>query len=247
MTTPGLPAHRRDVEQKRQRHRDKNDERELRSHGDGQRDSQQDDTAPVPQDDFARRVERVRDGDGREDGAEGSPCGDDFGFGVPDRGGLNQRRGETVEGEGDEASGIAAKAAGNVPQRRAQKNATSEKWNAGEPAPVGGGFAGEVAVAKPAGARRKQGRAAANARHRNRRRRCGTGLRGNACRSIQKGRAGDAAAMPLLPSFADANALPDLGFMRGSAVRNGPATGPARGRPAAGIPPGIADGRSVRE
>ena len=50
----------------------------------------------------------MRDGNGREDYAKGSPGRDDLGFGMPDRARLNQRGRKTVEGERDKSAGVGA-------------------------------------------------------------------------------------------------------------------------------------------
>ena len=108
----------------------------MRSDRDREGDAEQEDAAPVPENDFARGVESVGDGDGGEDGSEGSPGSEDFRFGVPDGGGLQNGGRKAVEGEGEEASSVAAEAAGDVPERGAEKDSEGEKWNAGKPAPV---------------------------------------------------------------------------------------------------------------
>ncbi len=108
-------------------------QRGLRRNRERERDAEQHDSLPVPQHYFARRIERVRDGDGSEDHAKGAPGGDDRG--LHGRGALQQRRREHVERECDEAAGIAEEAAGYVPQRRAQKQANEDEGQARPPAP----------------------------------------------------------------------------------------------------------------
>ena len=106
----------RQIKQERERDGDDDDHGELRADGDCQRHAEQDDAAPVPENDFAWGVECVGDGDGGEDGSEGSPGGEDFRLSVPDGAGLDDGRRKTVESEGEESAGVAAEAAGDVPQ-----------------------------------------------------------------------------------------------------------------------------------
>jgi len=86
----------------------------------------------------------VGDRDRCENGTKGSPSRCNFGLGVPDRAGLNQRRRKAVEGERDEASGVTAETARDVPQRRAQKDAAGEERESRQPSPVRCRFTGEV-------------------------------------------------------------------------------------------------------
>jgi len=75
--------------------------------------------------------------------SEASPGGEDFGLGVPDGGGLQHGGRKAVESEGEKSSGVAAESAGDVPERRAQKDAKGEERKAREPAPIR--FRGEQA------------------------------------------------------------------------------------------------------
>ena len=63
------------------------DQGKLRSDGQSQRDAQQYDAAPVPQHDFARSIQGVRDRDRGEDGSKGSPGRAGFRLGKPQRAG----------------------------------------------------------------------------------------------------------------------------------------------------------------
>jgi hypothetical protein len=63
-------------------------------------------------------------------------AGEDFGLGVPDGGGLEYGGRKAVEGKGEESAGVAAEAAGDIPQRSAEEDAQGEKRNTREPAPV---------------------------------------------------------------------------------------------------------------
>ena len=125
----------REIEQESEGDRDDDDHGELGSDGDRQRDAEQHNAAPVPENDFARRVESVGNGDGGEDGSEGSPGGEDFRLSVPDGAGLEHGRRKTVKSEGEESAGVAAEAAGDIPQRSAEEDAEGEKRNARQPAP----------------------------------------------------------------------------------------------------------------
>ena len=112
----------REIKQEGERQGHDDDHGELGADGDGEGDAEQDDAAPVPENDFARGVESVGDGDGGEDGTERSPGGEDFRLGVPDGAGLDHRGRKAVEREGEEAAGIAAETAGNIPERSAEED-----------------------------------------------------------------------------------------------------------------------------
>src|SRR5712691_5271010 len=131
-------AYGRQVEQKGESQRYDNDHGELGADCDRYGDAQQNDAAPVPENNFARRVERMSDGDSGEDGSEGSPSGEDFRFGVPYGAGLDHGRRKAVESEGKESARVSAETAGNIPQGSAEEEPAGQERQAREPAPVRG-------------------------------------------------------------------------------------------------------------
>src|ERR1700683_5150722 len=135
----GAAADGREVEQKGECDGDDDDGGELRSYGDGQGDAEQHDAAPIPENYFARGVERMGHGDGGKDGAERSPGREDFRLGVPDGRGLKDGGRKTVESEGEKSAGIAAETAGNIPERRSEEDSEGEERKARKPGPVGFG------------------------------------------------------------------------------------------------------------
>ena len=122
----------RKVKHESQRDRHNNDQRKLRADREGQRQSQQHDAPPVPQDHFTRRVQRMGHGDGGEDCAKRAPGRAHFRLGRPERAGADNARRETIKGQGNISAGIAEKAARHVPQRSAQQQAENQIGNGGQ-------------------------------------------------------------------------------------------------------------------
>src|ERR1041385_7034503 len=108
-------------------------QRRLRGDGEGKRYSQQQDPLPIPQHDFSRRIERVRNRDRGKNDTKGAPSRDDRA--LHGRGALKQWRREHVEAEGDESSGVAEKAARHVPDRRSEQQSDQDEGHSGAPAP----------------------------------------------------------------------------------------------------------------
>jgi hypothetical protein len=206
----GTAADGSEIKQKCEREGDNDDHGKLRADGDGERDGEQDDATPIPEDDFARGVKGVGDGDGGEDGAEGSPGGEDFGLGVPDGAGLNHRGRKTVESESEKAALVAAEAAGDIPKRCAEEQAAEKKRKSRKPAPVGRRFLREQAL-RP-GEERRGGDDGEQ------RRVLGVEVVGvgrdferEGGRRIGIGGSGDGAAVELTPSGGDADLLGGFG------------------------------------
>ncbi len=241
----GAASNGSEIEQESEGERYDDDHGELGADGDRERDSQEQDAAPVPENDFAWGVESVGDGDGSEDGTKGSPCGKDFRLGMPDGGGLENGRRETIESEGNESAGIAAEAAGNIPQRSAEENAEGKKRDVREPAPDGEDSdaaracgaasrgaavtrerSGECSVSKPAASREISSGS-------------DPGGSGKGAPAIHRREVGASRRRCELVRRRWRLRIPKR------EVRNGPARGLAPGRQEAGLRREIADGRSV--
>ena len=106
--------------------------RPLGSGGKGDGDAEQDDALPVPENDFARRIQGVRGGDGGEDEAEGSPGGKDLRPGK--RGARNHSGAEGKEREHDVAGSRSVEAARNIPEREREAESGEQEGRANEPA-----------------------------------------------------------------------------------------------------------------
>ena len=121
-----------DPQHERESRKQHDPQRPLRTDAQGDGDAHQENALPVPEDDVARRVERVRDGDGGEDQSECAPGADNVGLHLAGAGDDHGRK--AVEAERDVSAHVAVETPRYVPQRSAQQQAGKKKRQADQKA-----------------------------------------------------------------------------------------------------------------